>query len=330
MANVFTDTTALSNTVQAAYDKKFRFALRGQPMFRALADVHPTDLTSPGSSMTLGIWQDLAPATTPLTESTDPDAVAISNPVQKTLTIQEYGNPVLRTRKLNLVSLTDVDPAIASQIAYNMADSVDVLAQTQLRGGSNLVQIKAGVMTYVTNATVSTVATTMVSTVTSGVATDGITSRTVRLSVAKLRTNKAVPKRDSKFGGFMHPEVSHDLRQESGSVGWRDVHNYSAAGNIWAGEIGSYEGVYWVESPRCYQGLDAGTGDNSVRRFRTYILGQEALAEAVADEFHIVAGPIVDKLARFRPLGWLGMAGWARFREEALVRIETTSSIDAT
>ena len=97
---------------------------------------------------------------------------------------------------------------------------------------------------------------------------------------------------------------------------------------MWAGEIGQYEGAYFVESPRCYNAVDAGTGDNTVRRFRTYVCGQQALAEAVADEFHIVAGPVVDKLMRFRPLGWYGVAGWARYREEALIRIETTSSID--
>jgi N4-gp56 family major capsid protein len=321
MANAFTDTTALSNTVQTAYDKSFRFALRSQPMFRQLADVRPTDLTAPGSSMVLSTWQDLAPATTPLSEDVDPDAVAIGNPTQKTLTINEYGNPVLRTRKLMLVSLTDVDPAAASMIAYNMADSVDVLVQTQIRGGSNLLQFKAGAISYITNSNGSTVATTMVN-------TDTMRSSIVRFATAKLRTNKAVPKRDSYYGGIIHPEVSHDLRAESGAAAWRDPHNYSAVGNIWAGEIGLYEGVYWMESPRCYQAVDAGTGDNTLRRFRTYIMGQEAVAEAVADEFHIVAGPIVDKLGRFRPLGWLGTAGWARFREEALIRIETTSSID--
>ena len=330
MANVFTDTTAMSSTVQTAYDKKFEFALRATPMFRPLADKRPEQLTAPGQSIVLQLYSDLATATTPLTETTDPDAVAISNPTGPTLTINEYGNAVLRTRKLNLVSLTDVDPAIANMIAYNAADSIDVIVQTELRGGANLVQVKAGTVSYVTNATSSTVATTMVSTVTSGVATDGITSRMIRLSVAKLRTNKAVPKRDSMFAGFIHPEVSHDLRQETGAAAWRDPHVYSAAGNIWAGEIGAYEGAFWVETPRAYQALDAGTGDNTVRRFRTYIAGQQALAEGVAEEFHTVAGPITDKLGRFRPLGWYGVAGWKRYREAALVRLESTSSIDAT
>ena len=55
---------------------------------------------------------------------------------------------------------------------------------------------------------------------------------------------------------------------------------------------------------------------------------KQALAEAVAEEPHVIFGPIVDKLMRFRPIGWYGVLGWKRYRDAALVRIETTSSID--
>jgi N4-gp56 family major capsid protein len=327
MANAYTDTSAMSNAVQTAYDKTFEFALRSQPMFRAVADKRPVNTTAPGGSIVLERYQDLATATTALTEAVDPDSVAMSNPSTTTITLNEYGNPVLRTRKLFLYSLTDVDPAIANIVAYNMADSVDVVVQTTLRGGSNKVKTLNGTVSYVTNSTPGadpTDATAMVGTGT----TDCMRSALVRLAVAKLRTNKAVPRKGSMYWCAIHPEVSHDLRAETGAAAWRDPHNYSAAGNIWAGEIGAYEGAFFIESPRCYNAVDAGATNNTVRRFRTYLAGQQALAEAVADEFHIVAGPIVDKLARFRPLGWYGVAGWARYREEALVRIDTTSSID--
>jgi N4-gp56 family major capsid protein len=327
MANAYTDTSAMSNAVQTAYDKTFEFALRSQPMFRAVADKRPVNTTAPGGSIVLERYQDLAVATTALTETTDPDSVAMGNPNTVTITLNEYGNPVLRTRKLYLYSLTDVDPAIANIVAYNMADSVDTVVQTTLRGGSNKVKTLNGTVTYVTNSTSGadpTDATAMVGTGT----TDCMRSSLVRLAVAKLRTNKAVPRKGSMYWCAIHPEVSHDLRAETGAAAWRDPHNYSAAGNIWAGEIGAYEGAFFVESPRCYNAVDAGATNNTVRRFRTYIAGQQALAEAVADEFHVVAGPIVDKLARFRPLGWYGVAGWGRYREEALVRIDTTSSID--
>lgn len=323
MANAYTDTTAMSNAVQTAYDKKFEFALRSQPMFRAIADKRPADMTAPGGSIVLERYQDLAVATTALTETTDPDSVAISNPTTVTITLNEYGNPVLRTRKLFLYSLTDVDPAIANIIAFNSADSVDTIVQTELRSGTNVIQRKAGVVSYVTNGTVSTpVGTTMA-------ATDSFNSVIARMAPVKLRANKAVPRKGSLYWAAIHPEVSYDLRSETGAAAWRDPHNYSAAGNIWAGELGAYEGAFYIESPRCYNAVDAGTGDNTVRRFRTYYAGQQALAEAVADEFHIVAGPIVDKLARFRPLGWYGVAGWKIYRNEALIRAETTSTINS-
>lgn len=322
MANAFTDTSAMSNAVQTAYDKRFEFALRSQPMFRAVADKRPADTTAPGGSIVLERYQDLAVATTPLTETTDPDSVAMGNPTTVTLVLNEYGNPVLRTRKLYLYSLTDVDPAIANIVAFNAADSIDTVVQTELRSGTNVIQRKAGTVSYVTTGTVSTpVATTMVN-------TDIFNSAIARLAPVKLRTNKAVPRKSGLYWCGIHPEVSHDLRAETGAAAWRDPHNYSAAGNIWAGEIGAYEGAYYIESPRCFNAVDAGAGDNTVRRFRTYYAGQQALAEAVGDEFHVVAGPIVDKLARFRPLGWYGVAGWKIYRNEALIRAETTSSID--
>lgn len=322
MANAYTDTSAMSNAVQTAYDKSFEFALRDQPMFRAVADKRPVNTTAPGGSIVLERYQDMAPATTALTETTDPDAVALGNPTTTTITLNEYGNPILRTRKLYLYSLTDVDPAIANIIAYNMADSVDRIVQTELRSGTQVIQRKAGTVSYATNGTVTTpVATTMTN-------TDTFNSAIARLAPVKLRANKAVPKKGGLYWAAIHPEVSHDLRAETGAAAWRDPHNYSAAGNIWAGEIGAYEGAFYIESPRCYNAVDAGTGDNSVRRFRTYYAGQQALAEAVADEFHVVAGPIVDKLARFRPLGWYGVAGWKIYRNEALIRAETTSSVN--
>jgi hypothetical protein len=65
------------------------------------------------------------------------------------------------------------------------------------------------------------------------------------------------------------------------------------------------------------------------RTFKTILCGQQALAEAVAEEPHIVIGNVTDKLMRFRPMGWYGVLGFARYREEALFRIETGSSIAA-
>jgi N4-gp56 family major capsid protein len=330
----------------------------------------------------------LAANTTALSETVDPDAVALSTPTNISITLNEYGNSVLVTRALELFSLADVDPAIANIIAFNLADSIDTVAMETLRGGTN--KIFGGSAT--STATVA--------------ASSTLDSADIRKAVAKLRSNKAIGRKGSLYWAGIHPEVSHDLRAESSSgQGWLLPNQYgSSQDRIWAGEIGNYEGAYYVESARMYNaktgadqtalatasavsgasgaftivaanaafggraevgdkisGTNVGSsakitaisvgatnttftvdvansgtvGTNTLtvtpvtRVYNTIVCGAQAMAQAVAEEPHTVIGPVVDKLMRHRPMGWYGVLGFARYREEALYRIETGSSIAA-
>ena len=399
MANAYTDTGASSlggttggaGLVQKAYDRLLEFALRSEPLLRSVADKRPARQAFPGSTVVLQRYVDLDQKTSTLSETTDPDAVALSTPTSVTITLNEYGNAVLVTRALELFSLADVDPAIANIIAYNLADSIDAVVSSTLTGGTNV--IYGGSRTSTATITAS----------------DTIDSADIRKAVAKLRANKAKARRGSYYWCGIHPEVSHDLRAESGNLGWNFVHAQSAPAvdNIWAGEIGDYEGAFFVESSRIPStkggadqsalatttatvagtsaGFTIGVASSSViasraevgdkiaatgiassakisaistsgstttitvdvantaavtvgatvtvtpvtRVFDTLLCGQQAIAEAVAEEPHIVIGNVTDKLMRFRPMGWYGVLGFARYREEALYRIETGSSIAA-
>jgi N4-gp56 family major capsid protein len=267
----------------------------------------------PGSSVVFQIYADLAQATSTLTENVDPDAVALSNTSTVTVTLAEYGNAALLTRKLGLFSLSDVDPAAADIIAYNMADSLDAVAMTELRGGSNV--------RYARDASDTPAATNQVE------ATDTIALTDVRFCVSKLRAGLAVPRQGSLYAAYIHPEVSHDIRSETTGGGFQDLHKYDASENFWPGFIGTIDGAYFIETPRMYNTTD---GSSSARVFRTIIVGKQALAEAVAEEPHTIVGPVTDKLMRHRPLGWYGVLGWKRYREAALWRIESSSSINAS
>jgi N4-gp56 family major capsid protein len=316
MANVYTTTgsSSLGGTigsaglVQKAYDRLLEFALRSEPLIRSVADKTPTNQTIPGSTVVLQRYVDLTAVTSTLTEDVDPDSVALATPTTTTITLAEYGNSVLVTRALELFSLADVDPAIANIIAFNLADSIDKVAMTTLRGGTNVIFSGA---TATTTATVTAAAT--------------LSSANIRRAVAKLRAGNAVARKGSLYWTGVHPEVSHDLRAETGSAGWLLPNQYGAAQDrIWAGEIGNYEGAFFIESPRLYNATD---GASSARVYRTIVCGGQAMAQAVAEEPHVVIGPVVDKLMRHRPMGWYGVLGFARYREEALFRIESGSSI---
>lgn len=313
MANAYTSTSAVAALVQTAYDRLVEFQLRAQPLHREIADKRPAQQDKPGSSVVFSLYNDLATATSTLTETVDPDAVAIGNPTTVSVTLAEYGNAVLRTRLLNLFSFSDIDPAIANIVAFNMVDSIDAVVLNVLIGGTNVIREQGGSMVLSGGANGSITA------------TDIIQSRDVRAAVTKLRTGKALPRKGSLYWAAIHPEVSYDLRSESGTIaGWRAPHVYSAPGSVWAGEIGEYEGAYFVETPRAFNDT---TGSGSTRVFYTLFAGQQALAEACSEEFHVVIGPVVDKLMRARPIGWYGVAGWSIYRQAALYQVRTTSSI---
>ena len=117
-SSVSSDTTAFE---QLAY-----FALRSQPMFEMVADVKSTNQSHPGSAVQFNIYNDLAQATSALTETSDVTAVALGDSTV-TVTLAEYGNAVTTTAKLRGTSFLNVDADAANIIGYNMANSIDRL-----------------------------------------------------------------------------------------------------------------------------------------------------------------------------------------------------------
>lgn len=313
MADAFVSTGTLSNAVQASIDQYVRAELRHMPILRTMADTRPVQVDKPGSSVALYTRGDLAVATTPLNETTDPDAVALPNPTAVTLTPQEYGNVSIASLKVKATSFFDVDPDQRDAIVWNMRDTLDALVREVLSAG-----------TYVRYANAKTATNTVT-------AQDNIKSADVRYIVSKLRANAAPGKRGDLYWCGIHPDASHDLRAETGAGSWQNAHQYAAPDVFWPGEIGVYEGAFFVESARMKvaadgaDGTDAGAGVDAV--YRTIFAGREALAEGVQVEPEVRVGVVPDKLNRFFPLGWYGFLGWTRFREKCLYRLESGSSI---
>ena len=301
-----TGTSDISNLVKTAYDQYVRMALRSIPVMRAIADVKPVQQAMPGSSVVFSIYSDLAQATSTLTETSDVSSIALGNPNQVTVTLNEYGSAVTTTKKLNLTSFNDVDSALADIIAYNSADSIDAVVAGVLTGGSNV--IYAGTATS-TN--------TITSSMTMAVAD-------IREAVTQLRSNKALPRIGELYAAYLHPRQSADLRAESGTGGFQELTKYVERTPFVAGAVGVIEGAFVVETPRVPSVVNTGT----VTVYQAVVAGREALAEAMAQDITTVIGPEIDTLRRFRTIGWYYMGGFARLREAALYRIESATSIN--
>lgn len=305
-AGTSTGTSTITALVQTAYDQYVRMALRSIPLMRSIADVKPVQQAMPGSSVVFSIYSDLAAATSTLTETADVSSIALGNPTQVTVTLQEYGSAVTTTKKLNLTSFNDVDAALADIIAYNAADSLDQVVASVLTGGANVI--------YASSATST-------NSIAAGMT---ISTADIREAVVQLRTNKAVPRIGELYAAYLHPRQSADLRAETGTGGFQELSKYVDRTPFVAGAVGVLEGAFVVETPR----VPFAANSNSINVYKAVVAGREALAEAKGQDISTVIGPEIDALRRFRTIGWYFFGGWSLLRQAAIYRIESATSIN--
>ena len=304
-----TGTSAISNLVQTAYDQYVRMALRSIPVMRALADVKPVQQAMPGSSVVFSIYSDLAQATTTLTETSDVSSIALGNPNQITVTLQEYGSAVTTTKKLNMTSFNDVDTALADIIAYNAADSIDAVVAAVLTGAGSTNIIYGGLTATSTN-TITAAATMRVA--------------DIREAVTELRTNKALPRIGELYAAYLHPRQTADLRAETGTGGFQELSKYVDRTPFVAGAVGVIEGAFVVETPRVPFAVN--TNSPAVNVYKAVVAGREALAEAQGQDISTVVGPQIDALRRYHTIGWYYFGGFNILRTAALYQIQTAAT----
>lgn len=302
---------------QASWEALAYFALRPELYFRAIADVKPTAQTHNGSSVIFTIQSDIALQSTAINESTDVTPVSLSDS-QITVTLAEYGQAVQTTALVRGTSFLPLDPIVANVVGFAAGASVDTIVRDVCAGGTN-VRYALG----------------------TGAAPLGRTSVTplntfggadARRALADLRGNN-VPTVGGMYVGFIHPDVSYDFRGQTGGANWRDPHVYSQPGEIWNGEIGAFEGIRWIETPRAKVFADAGSSTTLTDVYATTIHGRQSLAEAYSNADgngsmpRIAPTPVTDQLRRFTGMGWYFLAGWSIFRQACVRRVESSSSI---
>ena len=305
---------------QAAYDRLAYFALRSELLFDQAADVQATNQAMPGSSVIFTIFSEMAAATSPISETSDLTPVTMADS-QVTVTLAEYGNTVNTTAKLRGTSFLDVDAVAANLIGYNAGNSIDQVVSAVLAGGTNVVYGGGGSSTPTSTVTIQ--------------AEDIVEANDIRQVTAALR-GANVATFNGYYMGYIHPDVSYDLRKETGNASWNAPHVQVDTANIYNGEIGTFESVRFIETPRAPLSANASNGTSTtgtIDVYGTLIMGRQALAKAYSQVDgngvvpKVVRGPVVDSLMRFNPIGWYWLGGYGRFREASLRRIDSSSSI---
>ena len=218
-----TQVSSLASAGTTAFDKRALFALRSKLQHVQFAKVKGQPFHQ-GGVVQFNLTDNLATATSALTETSDVTPVAMSDSTVN-VTLVEYGNTVRTTRKARGTAYRNIDADAANVIGYNAGDSIDEVARGVLVGGTNVI--------YANDAT---------STATVG-SDDYMGSDEIREAVAGLRGNSAQPLMGSLYAGLIHPDQAVDLRSETGGAGWNEPVNNSEATRRWKGVVGTYEGV---------------------------------------------------------------------------------------
>jgi N4-gp56 family major capsid protein len=315
-----TTAAAATATVKAAYERAIYVGLRSHLHADRVATVKPTMQTQPGSSVIFTINTDMTSASAAINESVDVEAVLLAA-AQITVTLAEYGNAVEVTENLLGVSFDypAFDRGAAERLAWNSGISQDDIAWLKLIGGTNVRYATGGATDPTARNTVEP--------------GDVLTAADIRRAFTDLSAADVVPFENGFYRSFMHPHVVYDIRSETGSGSWRVPAEYTPSDQqIENGSIGAFEGFEFIEASRLPYFSDAGSSTTLTDVYPTLFLGREALAKAYAAPIvgeypSIRIRPAVDKLLRFHSVGWYWNGGYAVFRQGALRRVESSSSI---
>lgn len=304
-----TSTANFTTRIATAIDLEVAPYLVEEPCFRMLTDSEPVRESYPGQTLQKTVRGELALATTPLVEANDVDAVAPPADRQFNVTMTEYGNALVETRKLSAVEWSQrIGAEIGKELGLNGVRSIDKVYQTVLDGATNVI---------FQNATIPVVA-------------DPTTNRgpiranTVATAKTLLRRRNAQPRFGDVSCAVIHPDVLHDLMQESGSNTWQTPHQQVDTSNIYLRRAGDYMGVRFIENSKCTF-ADGGANPDL---YTTYFVDKEALFEYVGQDIQSVVADPIDALKRFYRFGWYALLGVTRFRENAIQLVKTSSSIN--
>lgn len=257
-----------------------------------------------GDKVNFRRFNSLPKITTPLTEGVTPEGAALDI-TKIEAKVEQYGNFVRITDKLDMVGIDPVLTETAGLLGENAAETLDTIVRDEVCSGTSVMYAGG-------KANRDALA-----------AGDVLTSTDIRKAVRALRRNNAKPADGKYFVGIIDPDTAYDLMN---APLWQDVSKYNGGTAIMAGEVGRLGGVRFIDSTNTK--VVENTGNVNVHM--TMILGKDAYGvvdvEGSAKPEMIVkslgSAGTDDPLNQRASSGWKNMFTAKRLQELSMVRIE--------
>lgn len=235
-ASTVNPTGAMSAAMKTYYDTELLENARPRLIFSQLGKSQFLPANH-GDSVQWRKWNTFDKALTPLTEGVIPSGQKLGQSAI-TVSVQQYGDYAAISDRLNLHAVDNVILGAAEEMGAAGGETADTLVRNELCTGTSVIYADtldrdgAVIGTPTGRAQLSA-------------DNNRLTPDVVNKAYTFLKKQKAPYFEGNKYVAVIHPSVSYDLRSHPD---WLEVHKYSAAREIFEGEIGELHGVRFVES----------------------------------------------------------------------------------
>jgi N4-gp56 family major capsid protein len=223
-----TDSSALSQVLQAALQSKVLEPLRAQLVFANKSWAEMGVFKNGTDLIKFGAIGELSVATTPLTEGSPPTAVSLSI-TTTSVTAAQFGNLIDVTDLAKVKSPYDLAMAGSEKLARNAAETIDQLARDEIAASGTFFTVDPADLVRTSIGT-----------------GDKVTSAVLRRMRAKMFAGK-IPLAGRHYFLLVSPATGYDLRNDSAAGAWIDVNKYTDPSILKDGEIGTLEGFRIIE-----------------------------------------------------------------------------------
>lgn len=299
--------TSIPHAVRDVYSKEILFHAQPRLRFAQFAKVRTDLQAAKGKAIVFTKYGNLARGGKLLeTDVLVPKGMSTSEIV---IPVYEQGNAIQVTEYLLQTSLHDVLGDASKLLANDLAITLDeqfrdvVLTATQTVYGNG--KTSAGSL----------------------VLGDGLTTVTVKDAVEILATNNA-PRFVDAMGEYYvciaHP---HQLRQLRDDPNWVNANTYMGRRQLYAGEVGMYEGVIFIETSQMPELSNAEAASkygsyNPSKGWEAVFFGENAYAWAIALEPELRDDGVTE-FGRKHALAWYAIWGTGIIEDKNIVKALT-------
>jgi N4-gp56 family major capsid protein len=281
--------------------KELRTAVQPGLRFRQFADVKDPEQNQrhAGAVFHWNVFSDVATAGGTLVETTAMPETNFTI-TQGTLTINEYGNSVPYTGKLDALSEQPVKEIIHKVLKNDCKKTLDTAVHDQFKATVLRVAPTGG-----TNTSTVVLTTNGTCTQTNNVA---LGKNHVKAIIDEMKERNIPPYTDDDYFCIARPSTFRTFKNDLEGV---KEYTETGYGDIVRGEIGRYEGCRFVEQTN----IAAGSGSTAAAAWTNsksdwaFFMGEDTVAEAVAIPEEI-RGKIPGDFGRDKGVAWYALLGY--------------------